>query len=224
MTALALSFTLAVCKELERMVRYCFSLTCIYTCYRELLLSHILQFNANGFFVFTGAVVVSFEGTGLILPVNEALSHRMKQCFPRILCYCMTGLAITYALFGAANYVTYGNETASFVTENLPPGGLKQTAIAAYVFSVGVTFPMQQLPAVRVVERWVFGDSPHSTTAATSTARSVFNGVSSSKKSSTSNGNGNSSNSSSVLPMLLKPSKWTKNALRASKYKRLCTV
>jgi amino acid permease len=187
------------------------------------LLTSQLQFNAGGFFVFTGAVVVSFEGTGLILPVNEALSHRMKQQFPSILCYCMTGLALTYALFGAANYVTYGDETASFVTENLPSGGLKQTAIAAYVFSVGVTFPMQLLPAVRVIERWVFGDTPTAITAtSSSTVRRVFNGVrSDTKGSSATTGSGNgSSKSSSALPMLLKPSKWTKNALRASKYTR----
>jgi amino acid permease len=179
-----------------------------------------LQFNPSGFFVFTGAVVVSFEGTGLILPVNEALSHRMKQQFPTILCYCMTGLAITYALFGAANYVTYGDETASFVTENLPSGDLKQTAIAAYVFSVGVTFPMQLLPAVRVIERWVFGDTPTSTTA-DSGVRRVSNGVKIDRKGNSGNGHGTgSSSSSSVLPMLLKSSKWTKNALRASTYAR----
>ena len=99
-----------------------------------------------GYFNYVGAVVVSFEGIALVLPVNEALTPRLQKKFPTILCICMVGLAALYALFGAGNYYAYGAATARFATENMPPSLIKKISILAFVFSVSGEYFIPPMP------------------------------------------------------------------------------
>jgi len=110
--------------------------------------------NFEDFFVCLGTACFMFEGIGLVLPVYE--SSREPATFPRLYCAVMCATAMMVITVGCLGYLAYGDGVDSLILLNLPAGGLQAFVRLAFVVQVVCSFPLQLLPAVRLVEDLFF--------------------------------------------------------------------
>lgn len=106
------------------------------------------------FLTFLGTACYSFEGIGLVLPVYESIKNPDK--FVKIYAsvfVVLVGLNTTLAVTG---FAAYGNGVEALVLLNLPSGFSPLYIRSAYSLAMLCTFPLQLLPAMRLVENIFF--------------------------------------------------------------------
>eukprot|EP00931_Biecheleriopsis_adriatica_P056695 TRINITY_DN33607_c0_g1_i1.p1 TRINITY_DN33607_c0_g1~~TRINITY_DN33607_c0_g1_i1.p1 ORF type:complete len:525 (-),score=77.81 TRINITY_DN33607_c0_g1_i1:81-1607(-) len=108
----------------------------------------------SGLFVCIGQACFMFEGVGLVLPTFD--SCRNPRDFPRI--YAIVLLFILGIVFavGILGYLAYGESVQSLVLLNFPESRLVTVVRVAFMVQVLCSFPLQMLPAIRLVENLIF--------------------------------------------------------------------
>ncbi|XP_033632317.1 proton-coupled amino acid transporter 1-like isoform X2 [Asterias rubens] len=153
-------------------------LCCVYFLFmadniRQYLASHIgdqvdpttlpLATSLDGFFFFFGAAIYSYEGIGVVLPLENKMKN--PQNFTRVLLGGMLIVVILYISMGTLGYLCFGDDTQDTITLNLPNTSLylavRVMIVAAVFVSYGVQFyvPMTILwPFImdRISERYHF--------------------------------------------------------------------
>lgn len=106
--------------------------------------------NPNGILVCIGIASFANEGIGLVLPVFD--SCRKPDRF--IYVYSITIAAIVTLLSSMAGlgYKAYGADTQTLVLLNFPKGFLTNSIQLAFSIVMFASFPLQLLPAIRIVE------------------------------------------------------------------------
>eukprot|EP00752_Nemacystus_decipiens_P005590 g5059.t1 len=113
----------------------------------------VLLYNPDTYIIFLGAVVVCFEGIGLVLPLRESMEPHMQHKFPGVVRVAMFFLAIVFSLFGSAGYLAYGEHTETFVTMNIPAGHpVGALSVGLYSIAIMMSYPLQLFPAVKCLE------------------------------------------------------------------------
>ena len=75
----------------------------------------------NGIMMATGAILYSFEGQAMVLPMENKLKHPEKMVGPfGVLSSVMGIVTFIYASCGFLGYLTYGKEVEGSITLNLP--------------------------------------------------------------------------------------------------------
>ncbi|CAM9898435.1 unnamed protein product, partial [Hapterophycus canaliculatus] len=69
------------------------------------------MYNPDTYIIFLGAVVVCFEGIGLVLPLRDSMEPHMQHKFPGVVRVAMFFLAIVFSVFGCMGYLAYGEGT-----------------------------------------------------------------------------------------------------------------
>ncbi|KAJ7953233.1 Amino acid transporter [Quillaja saponaria] len=98
-----------------------------------------------------GVSVYSFEGIGMILPLESEAKD--KETFGKILALCMTFIALIYGGFGALGYFAFGNETNDIITTNFGQGFVSTLVQLGLCVNLFFTFPLMMNPVYEVVER-----------------------------------------------------------------------
>eukprot|EP00903_Cladosiphon_okamuranus_P012701 g11875.t1 len=118
----------------------------------------VLLYNPNTYIIFLGAVVVCFEGIGLVLPLRESMEPHMQHKFQGVVRVAMFFLAIVFSLFACMGYLAYGEETETFVTMNIPAGHpIGALSVGLYSIAIMMSYPLQLFPAVKCLEGHLFG-------------------------------------------------------------------
>ena len=65
----------------------------------------IVAFNPNSWTLFIGTAIFTFEGIGLIIPIQETMKHPEK--FPKVLGWVMVGITSIFVSMGAASVIKY---------------------------------------------------------------------------------------------------------------------
>lgn len=86
--------------------------------------------------IFFGLAVYTFEGIGLVIPIQSAMQQPEK--FPEILRNTMACLTVLFVAIGSISYVAYGELTQDVITLNLPPGTIVTLVLLFYC--VGLYF------------------------------------------------------------------------------------
>eukprot|EP00933_Yihiella_yeosuensis_P061322 TRINITY_DN64126_c0_g1_i1.p1 TRINITY_DN64126_c0_g1~~TRINITY_DN64126_c0_g1_i1.p1 ORF type:complete len:471 (+),score=89.42 TRINITY_DN64126_c0_g1_i1:74-1486(+) len=107
--------------------------------------------------VFLGTAIYVFEGIPMILPVRESMKDPRQ--FWSLFKAVFTFIVVFFALFGFIGYVAAGEEVHTTVLEDLPDLPPAQFARGAYIVALTFGFPLMFLPAARITELWVFGES-----------------------------------------------------------------
>ncbi|XP_071786822.1 proton-coupled amino acid transporter 1-like [Asterias amurensis] len=122
-----------------------------------------LATSLDGFFFFFGAAIYSYEGIGVVLPLENKMKN--PQNFTRVLLGGMLIVVILYISMGTLGYLCFGDDTQDTITLNLPNTSLylavRVMIVAAVFVSYGVQFyvPMTILwPFImdRISERYHF--------------------------------------------------------------------
>ncbi|CAG8875854.1 unnamed protein product [Penicillium nalgiovense] len=113
-------------------------------------------FDSNTFTLTIGSSIFMFEGIGLILPIQSSMSQ--PDQFDRILYIVMALITFLFATLGILSYGAFGSETKINIISNFPQSDKFVNSIRLF-FSLAVLVgtPVQLFPALRIMERKLFG-------------------------------------------------------------------
>lgn len=117
----------------------------------------VTLFNPSSFTLTIGSSIFTFEGIGLILPIQSSMKH--PENFSKLLYLIMFIITVIFTSVGALCYATFGDETKIQVISNFPQGSkLVNTVQFLYSMAVLVGNPVQLFPATRIIETSLFGE------------------------------------------------------------------
>ncbi len=113
-------------------------------------------FNSQHYTLTIGAAIFTFEGIGLILPIQSSMAHPEK--FEPLLWVIMLINTVIFTSIGALCYATFGEATKIEVISNFPQSSRLVNAVQfLYAVAVMAGTPVQLFPALRILEGKVFG-------------------------------------------------------------------
>jgi solute carrier family 36 (proton-coupled amino acid transporter) len=118
--------------------------------------SSVVFFNPSDFTLTLGSAIFTFEGIGLLLPIQSSMAEPRK--FDRLLYVVMVIITIVFASVGALCYATFGINTHVEVLTNFPQDSHLLNAVQClYSLAVLGSAPVQLFPAIRIAEGALFG-------------------------------------------------------------------
>ncbi|OIW23844.1 vacuolar amino acid transporter 3 [Coniochaeta ligniaria NRRL 30616] len=116
----------------------------------------VVLFNPKGYTLTLGASIFTFEGIGLILPIQSSM--KKPHQFEPLLAVVMVIITVVFTSVGALCYATFGTETQIEVINNFPQDSKLVNAVQfMYALAVLIGNPVQLFPALRIVEAKIFG-------------------------------------------------------------------
>lgn len=113
-------------------------------------------FNPNSFTLTIGSAIFTFEGIGLILPIQSSM--REPERFSKLLYIVMVIITIIFTSVGLLCYATFGDNTRVEIISNFPQNSKLVNAVQfLYSMAVLVGTPVQLFPAIRILEGKLFG-------------------------------------------------------------------
>jgi len=117
----------------------------------------VVLFNPSAFTLTIGSAIFTFEGIGLILPIQSSMKN--PEHFSSLLYLVMLIITIIFTSVGALCYATFGDETKIQIISNFPQDSKLVNAVQfLYSLAVLVGEPVQLFPAVRIIETTLFGE------------------------------------------------------------------
>jgi proton-coupled amino acid transporter len=113
-------------------------------------------FNPRDFTLTIGAAIFTFEGIGLILPIQSSMKH--PEQFNKLLFLVMGIITVIFTSVGFLCYGTFGERVQVEVINNFPQSSkLVNVVQFLYAMAVMVGTPVQLVPAIRIIEGKIFG-------------------------------------------------------------------
>lgn len=118
----------------------------------------IMNFNPRDWSLFIGTAIFTFEGVGLIIPIQESMRQPSK--FPPVLAAVMVIITVIFVSMGALSYASFGSSTKTVVLLNLPQDDKFVNAVQfLYSLAILLSTPLQLFPAIRIMENALFSRS-----------------------------------------------------------------
>lgn len=118
----------------------------------------ITNFNPRDWSLFIGTAIFTFEGVGLIIPIQESMRQPSK--FPPVLAAVMIAITVIFISMGAFSYAAFGSSTKTVVLLNLPQDDKFVNAVQfLYSLAILLSTPLQLFPAIRIMENAFFSRS-----------------------------------------------------------------
>jgi proton-coupled amino acid transporter len=127
----------------------------IFTIVQQGGVSDISAFNPSTWTLFIGTAIFTYEGVGLIIPIQESM--RSPHKFPAVLAGVMVAITIVFLSAGALSYAACGSATKTVVILNLPQDD-KFVNVVQFLYSLAILLstPLQLFPAIRIMENELF--------------------------------------------------------------------
>ena len=127
----------------------------IYTLASQRGISDIVVFKGKDWTLFIGTAIFTFEGVGLILPIQEGMKYP-KQ-FPQVLGLVMIGITAVFVISGAMSYAAFGRKTQTVVLLNMDQGDKLVNAVQfIYSMAILLSTPLQIYPAIEITSQQLF--------------------------------------------------------------------
>lgn len=115
----------------------------------------IVNFNPKDWTLFIGTAVFTFEGIGLIIPIQESMKNPKR--FPAALGAVMVIIIILFLSVGVISYAAYGSKTETIIILNLPQDNKLVNGVQLlYSIAILLSTPLQLFPAIRITENEFF--------------------------------------------------------------------
>jgi proton-coupled amino acid transporter len=115
----------------------------------------IKLFNSKSWTLFIGTAIFTYEGIGLIIPIQESMKRPHQ--FRPVLAGVMVGITLVFVSIGALLYSAYGSSVETVIILNLPQDSKLVNAIQLlYSVAIMLSTPLQLFPAIRIMEHWLF--------------------------------------------------------------------
>lgn len=118
-------------------------------------ISDIISFNPSTWSMFIGTAIFTYEGIGLIIPIQESMKQPHR--FPGVLAGVMVIITLIFLSAGALSYAAYGSKTKTVILLNLPQDD-KFVNVVQLLYSLAILLstPLQLFPAIRIMENELF--------------------------------------------------------------------
>ncbi|KAL4921306.1 transmembrane amino acid transporter protein-domain-containing protein [Aspergillus aurantiobrunneus] len=117
--------------------------------------AEIVSFNPSTWTLFIGTAIFTYEGVGLIIPIQESMKHPRQ--FTGVLAGVMVIITIIFLSAGAISYAAYGPATKTVILLNLPQDDKLVNAVQfLYSLAILLSTPLQLFPAIRIMENELF--------------------------------------------------------------------
>lgn len=117
----------------------------------------VTLFNRSTFTLTIGSSIFTFEGIGLILPIQSSM--KKPENFSYLLYLVMFIITVIFTSVGALCYATFGDETKIQIISNFPQTSTLVNIVQfLYSMAVLVGNPVQLFPATRIIETSLFGE------------------------------------------------------------------
>ena len=118
----------------------------------------IVNFNPRDWTLFIGTAIFTFEGIGLIIPIQESMKNQKN--FPSVLGIVMIIITVVFISMGALSYAAYGSATETVVILNLPQDDKLVNGVQfLYSLAILLSTPLQIFPAIKITENELFTKS-----------------------------------------------------------------
>lgn len=118
-------------------------------------IADIIQFNKDDWTLFIGTAIFTFEGIGLIIPIQSGMKDPAK--FPRVLGVVMVAVTVVFISMGALSYAAYGSETKTVIILNMPQDNkLVNSVQFIYSLAILLSTPLQIYPAIEITSQQLF--------------------------------------------------------------------
>lgn len=113
-------------------------------------------FNPRDWTMTIGSAIFTFEGIGLILPIQSSM--KQPENFSKLLLLVMAIITVIFTSVGVLCYGTFGENVSVEVITNFPQSSKLVNAVQfLYAMAVLVGTPVQLFPAMRTIELKIFG-------------------------------------------------------------------
>lgn len=117
--------------------------------------SDIINFNPSSWTLFIGTAIFTFEGIGLIIPIQTGMKDPKK--FPKVLGGVMVIITIVFLSAGALSYAAFGSKTKTVVLLNMPQDNKFVNAVQfIYSLAILLSTPLQIYPAIEITSQQLF--------------------------------------------------------------------
>lgn len=115
----------------------------------------VVSFNSSSWTLFIGTAIFTFEGIGLIIPIQSGMADPQK--FPRILGIIMIVITAVFVTMGALAYAAFGSKTQTVIISNLPQDDKMVNAVQfIYSLAILLSTPLQIYPAIEITSQQLF--------------------------------------------------------------------
>ncbi|KAK4988386.1 hypothetical protein LTR66_007342 [Elasticomyces elasticus] len=127
----------------------------IYTIASQHGVADIVNFNKDSWTLFIGTAIFTFEGIGLIIPIQSGMKDPTK--FPRVLGAVMVVISVIFISMGALSYAAYGSSTKTVIILNMPQDN-KMVNGVQFIYSLAILLstPLQIYPAIEITSQQLF--------------------------------------------------------------------
>ncbi|OJD31134.1 transmembrane amino acid transporter [Diplodia corticola] len=118
-------------------------------------ISDIKNFNPNDWTLFIGTAIFTFEGIGLIIPIQSSMKDPAK--FPRVLAMVMIVITVIFVSMGALSYAAFGSKTKTVIILNMPQDNKFVNGVQfIYSLAILLSTPLQIFPAIEIASQQLF--------------------------------------------------------------------
>ncbi|KAJ1613744.1 ABC transporter [Cryptosporidium canis] len=112
--------------------------------------------NVYGAGLVLGTSAFNYEGISLILPIRNSTPEHLVGTFPRIVTLSMIMIGVFSNFFASLVYYSFGDDTASPVTENILNPKAKVISLIIYSSAIMFSVPLQLFPPMGIIEKYLF--------------------------------------------------------------------
>jgi len=117
--------------------------------------SDIVHFNPKDWTLFIGTAIFTFEGIGLVIPIQTGMKEPKK--FPKVLGGVMIMITIIFLSAGALSYAAFGSKTKTVVLLNMPQDNKFVNGVQfIYSLAILLSTPLQIYPAIEITSQQLF--------------------------------------------------------------------
>lgn len=118
-------------------------------------IADIVNFNASSWTLFIGTAIFTFEGIGLIIPIQSGMKNPEK--FPTVLASVMVVITVVFISMGALSYAAYGSATKTVIILNMPQDNKLVNGVQfIYSLAILLSTPLQIYPAIEITSQQLF--------------------------------------------------------------------
>lgn len=115
----------------------------------------IMKFNPKDWTLFIGTAIFTYEGIGLLIPIQESMKN--KEHFHNSLIFTMVVVTLVFISMGLIGYFTFGGDVNTVILENFPQDSILTSLIQLfYSIAILLSSPLQLFPAIKILENWTF--------------------------------------------------------------------
>lgn len=115
----------------------------------------MVLFNSSNWTLFIGTAIFTYEGIGLLIPIQESMKQPEK--FPRCLFGVMLGITVIFISCGCLCYSAFGADVKTVILLNFPQDSIFTGGVQfSYALAILLSTPLQLFPAIRILENAVF--------------------------------------------------------------------